>query len=273
MISFVRSSPRGDEHVEGPEDGVAAVARDLDDLLQLSAQHLEALRVLGPRDRLELGTRQREEHSAMRHERPAQAPDLLPELDQPADLALGVVGVVLHCPLVELLERELDRLELVEVGLEHPSEQVGEELHAIEAADVARGRRHALAKVVEDLDRRLVDRDDPPSGHEAVHLHALGLPVSPNRRERRHVQVRVEVAEVRARVAVHQSRPTRGTEIERVDGLLDLGAVGAVEVDPEDGLATQIVDVVGPVLDLVDLVTVEQQGGRHAVGIPARIVE
>ena len=103
----------------------------------------------------------------MGDERASKPPDLLAKLDEVGERLLGIVQPALHRPRVELLERELDLLEGVEVALEHPVEQVGEKLQAVQAPRLAASPR-ALAEALDDRDLALVHGDDPALGDEAV---------------------------------------------------------------------------------------------------------
>ena len=88
-------------------------------------------------------------------------------------------------------------LERVEVALEHPLEQVGEQLEPVEPSGVARAAG-ALAEPLENLERLFVDRDDPALRYEAVDAHERAILPG---RAGRHVDVVLEIAELWCLVA------------------------------------------------------------------------
>ena len=149
MISFVRCSVAGDEHVEGAEDRVAAVARDLHDVLELPAQRRKRCAWSELVIASSSGLREREEHPAMRDERPPQAVRSASAARRGSQISVSASSAATCMARSSNSSSvELDRLELLEVRLEHPGEQVGEELRAVEPPDVAGGRRHPLPELV-----------------------------------------------------------------------------------------------------------------------------
>ena len=103
----------------------------------------------------------------MGDERASELPDLLTERHELGERLLGVLEPALHRPRVELLERDLDLLERVEVALEHPVEQAGDELQAVQTPRLPASSR-TLAEGLEDRDLAFVHRRDPPLGDETV---------------------------------------------------------------------------------------------------------
>jgi hypothetical protein len=161
-------------------------------------------------------------------------------------------------PRVELLERDLDLLEGIEVAVEHPLEQVREKLEPVEPSRLARPAC-TLTEFVEHCDRSLVHRHHPTPRDETVDLDEFGVCVAMRRGERGHMQVRLAILEVRTRPAVFEPVSRVPAQIERLGQVLGATVERLVEVDPHDRGATQAVDVGRPIRDFLDLVALEQQ--------------
>ena len=116
----------------------------------------------------ELRPRQREKDLAVGGEDSAQSPDLVAQLDELRELGFRLGEIASHRSRAEFLEHDLDILEGLEVAVQHPLEQVREELEPVEPPGLARSAR-ALTEVVEHCDRsscnvttQLGRRDSPP---------------------------------------------------------------------------------------------------------------
>ena len=195
------------EHVERPDDRVATVPRSLDDLLEPAAQDFEALGVLRGRDRLEFRSGEGEEQLPVRDERAAQAADLLPQLDEPAELVLRALELPCHRPGVELLERELDRLERVQVGRRAPT-RAGR--RGTRGRRAGRPRPHPLARSRKSSNT-CTGRVCTVTTHCSPTRHSTStssvLPSADVGHVDGHVEVLAEVPEERPAVVAPEARP------------------------------------------------------------------
>ena len=112
-----------------------------------------------------------------------------------------------------------------------------------------------------------MDSDDPPLGDEAVDAAQL---VIIGRCADVDVKVVAEIRERRrgARVVVGQRADTLGPELEQLFEAVDLVAVRPLEIDPQDGRATEAWEALAPIVDFLDGIAFEEERGLHPLYVP-----
>ena len=201
----------------------------------------------------------------MGHEGAAEPAGLLPELHELAQGSLGILEPAFHRPRVELLEFDLDLFERVQISLQHPIEEVAEELEAFKVSRVP-GSASSLTESLDDGNVALVRRDHPALRHEAAKALEPVRAVSRRRNIGRDMDIRAEIAEERLAPRPREPLSAQLVELERLDEPTDVLLVGPLQVDPEDRGAAEAPDRSAPVVDLLHLVSVEEER-RHCVRV------
>ena len=196
----------------------------------------------------------------MRDERAAEASDFPPHLDEAREHLVTDRRLARHRLGVDLLEVLLERLERVEVARQRPLEKVRQEAEAVEHPDRPRSFRE-LPEAIHDLDGLVVNGDEPPLRDQAVDPDRLPLV---GETDHRHVQIAAVIGESRFRLLALEVLRGARFETEGIHEMRDIVFVPLLEVDPENRRTPDLRKRVGPVVDLVDTITIEEERRRHS---------
>ena len=133
-MSFVRCPISGDEEIEGAEGRLLRLAGGVQRLDHAALEIGETLCRLFARELIEFGVRERNDHFAMRGERPSQRPNRAADLDEPVQVFSSHLGGIGHDPRVEILQLPLDVIQGAEVAGDDPVENLGDERGSVKRA-------------------------------------------------------------------------------------------------------------------------------------------